>query len=105
MGRPKGSKNKVAEPSAEGSLDGKMTGRTPAPEVKEPVKVAPGGRKPTGHPIWTPSPDMGSIKPPPDAEAVCASCTSDCREPRKKWHYGPDQRTWCNLCNCQAWSA
>ena len=76
MGRPKGSKNKTkhVEPVKE----------TPIETVKE----------------YTPKPDMGAIKPPPESAKDCA-----CGH-KKAVHYGPS-REWCNTqgCKCQDFSA
>jgi hypothetical protein len=84
MGRPKGSKNKEKEGEV------KFTTKS---DVTPPVPIQ---QKP-----WTPSPDMGNIKPPADAEKICAN--EHCRH-KKGMHYGGKDE-WCNTsgCNCQAW--
>ena len=62
-------------------------------EVQEEVKA-----------VYVPKPDMGSVKPPSKEVTNCDTC-SGCPEPLLKNHYGPDGKTWCNLCACQSFTA
>lgn len=61
------------------------------PKNKKPVVVAPKTE------AWTPTPDMGDIKPPTSKEKICKDCGH-----LGVIHYGGD-KDWCNTsrCNCQ----
>lgn len=81
MGRPKGSKNKKAEPV-------KMEKKS---DFVPPVKFD--GPSPVE---WRPAPDMGQIKPPAEAEKLCAN--ADCTH-KGVIHYG-GPKGWCNVGGC-----
>jgi len=44
---------------------------------------------------WIPTPDMGSIKPSPEAVKSCSACLHE-----KGHHYG-SAKNWCNVRGCQ----
>jgi len=79
MGRKLGSKNKSKEPD-------------------QPTKVVAAEVITTNPPKWTPTPDMGDIKPPVVEMLDCSNCSH-----KGSHHYGGISN-WCNVtrCNCQA---
>lgn len=90
MGRPKGSKNKKSVikdiPKANEVKEG-------TPPKSEPIKTVQSAT--TFNQMWTPSPDMGDIKPPPDKDFLCVDCGH-----KKEMHYGA-AKEWCNTPNCR----
>lgn len=82
MARPKGSKNKPKVKPVK--FEQKADVVAPVKVEKSPVE-------------WKPEPDMGSIKPPAEAEKDCAGCLH-----KGTKHYG-GPKGWCNVgdCRCQ----
>lgn len=111
MGRPKGSKNKktVAVEEKETIAKAVSTQKVEEPEValaedvKEGTPPVANTKKVTAattfNNMWVPKPDMGEVKPLPDAESIC-----EC-EHKRIVHYG-SQHNWCNAqnCRCAAWT-